>query len=110
MILDPLDEQRVRLIRQELEFRQDHALTPEEVKKYMPGIVFRRTAVIQLTKLNNQNFMLNPELIEMIESTPDTVITLVNGKKILVKETASEVKDFYVRYKMMIYGNSGRNV
>ena len=37
--------------------------------------------MIELTRLNNRKFMLNCDLIESVEETPDTVITLVSGKK-----------------------------
>lgn len=47
--------------------------------------------MIQLTRLNHQTYYLNPLLIETVESTPDTVITLVNGKKLLVKDSTDEV-------------------
>ena len=42
--------------------------------------------MIELTRLNEVKFSLNPELIELIETTPDTVITLTTGKKLIVKE------------------------
>jgi flagellar protein FlbD len=55
--------------------------------------------MIKLTKLNGKPFALNAWLIEQVEETPDTMITLNNGKKIIVKETMGEVillsKDFY---------------
>jgi len=44
------------------------------------------TKIIELTKLNEKKFLLNNDLIEVIEETPDTIITLINGKKIVVKE------------------------
>ena len=42
--------------------------------------------MIELTRLNKKKFILNSELIETIESTPDTVITLRNGKLCIVQE------------------------
>ena len=46
--------------------------------------------MIKLTKFNSDNrkgeFVLNAEVIETIEQTPDTVITLTNGKKLIVEE------------------------
>lgn len=42
--------------------------------------------VIALTRLNGQRFAVNPDLIERAESTPDTVLTLVDGTKFLVLE------------------------
>ena len=54
--------------------------------------------MIVLTRLNGAAFALNPDLIERAESTPDTVVTLVDGKKYVVSETlqeiASLVRDF----------------
>lgn len=47
--------------------------------------------MIQLTRLNDQVFMLNAVHIEQIESLPDTTITLFNGKKIVVKDPQPEV-------------------
>lgn len=47
--------------------------------------------MIRLTRLNNQEITVNSDLIKFIESNPDTVITLLNGDKILVHETAAEV-------------------
>lgn len=48
--------------------------------------------MIKLAKLKSQDeFVLNAELIETIEETPDTVITLTNGKKLIVEESMDEV-------------------
>lgn len=47
--------------------------------------------MIQVTKLNGEVFYVNPYEIEFIEETPDTVISLKTGKKILVAEKAGEV-------------------
>lgn len=55
--------------------------------------------MIELIRLNDTTFLLNPMMIEQVQSYPDTTITLVNGKKIIVKNSESEVKmlcmDFY---------------
>ncbi|WP_066193865.1 MULTISPECIES: flagellar FlbD family protein [Gracilibacillus] len=55
--------------------------------------------MITLTKLNNQRLTINAMYIERVESLPDTTITLVNNKKVFVKESEQEVKqqvtDFY---------------
>ncbi len=55
--------------------------------------------MIRLTKLNRSSFVLNCELIETIESTPDTVISTVNGKKYVVTESIDEVIDKVIQYK-----------
>ena len=61
--------------------------------------------MIELTKLNGLPFVLNCDHIETIEENPDTVITLVNGKKIIVKERRQEVKNLVISYKRDIYVN-----
>ena len=58
--------------------------------------------MIALTKLNNQAFVLNAELIKYVESTPDTMITLVNGERIIVKETSADVVRKVVDYGRML--------
>lgn len=47
--------------------------------------------MIQLTRLNGESFVLNATMIEQIQSFPDTTITLMNGKKIVVRNSESEV-------------------
>jgi flagellar protein FlbD len=49
--------------------------------------------MIKLTKLNREHITLNAIFIERVESTPDTVITLINGKKIIVLESEEEVSN-----------------
>lgn len=48
-------------------------------------------AMIRLTRLHNQSLTLNSDLIKFVEQSPDTLITLVSGEKILVRETVEEV-------------------
>ncbi|WP_313559125.1 flagellar FlbD family protein [Ruminiclostridium cellobioparum] len=55
--------------------------------------------MIRLTKLNRSSFVLNCELIETVESTPDTVISTINGKKYVVLESVDEVIDKVIQYK-----------
>ncbi|HBG22311.1 MAG TPA: flagellar protein FlbD [Peptococcaceae bacterium] len=47
--------------------------------------------MISLTRLNDQEFYVNSDLIESVESTPDTVVTLTTGKRFIVKEDPLEV-------------------
>ena len=49
--------------------------------------------MINVTRLNRSSLVLNCDLIEFIESAPDTVITLTNDRKITVQESAEEVID-----------------
>jgi flagellar protein FlbD len=67
--------------------------------------------LILLTQLNESPVRVNADLIETIESTPDTVITLTNGKKILVRETADEVVARIIAFKQaMLQGGAGKAV
>jgi len=54
--------------------------------------------MIKVTRLNETELVVNTDLIEFVESIPDTIISLTTGKKIMVKETTDEiiekVKDF----------------
>lgn len=59
--------------------------------------------MIHLHKLNGEAFVLNAGLIEVIDTTPNTVVTLTNGKKYVVKESADEVINLTVEYKKDIY-------
>lgn len=58
--------------------------------------------MIRLTRLNQTPFSLNAIYIERIESTPDTVITLVSGKKVHVLESVDEVTDKITAYYQKI--------
>ena len=49
--------------------------------------------MIKLTRLNSEQFALNCDLIERIEESPDTVLTLVDGKHIMVTERLSDIID-----------------
>ncbi|MFI4892874.1 MAG: flagellar FlbD family protein, partial [Phycisphaerales bacterium JB058] len=51
-----------------------------------------------VTRLNGQEFVLNADLIKMIEQRPDTIITLVNGDHIVVKEASREVIERVIEY------------
>lgn len=57
--------------------------------------------MISLRRLNGQEFILNAELIETLEATPDTVITLSNGKKIIVKNGLEEIIRKTIRYRQL---------
>lgn len=59
--------------------------------------------MIQLTRLNHIPLVLNSDLIEHIEVTPDTVITLTTGQIIRVLEDADEVIRRIVEYRRSIY-------
>ena len=60
--------------------------------------------MITVTRLNNRVVVLNAELIKMIESTPDTIITLINGDTIIVREPVEEIVSKAVEYARQVRG------
>ena len=60
--------------------------------------------MVHLTRLNGQPFVLNAEMIQEIEATPDTIVTLNTGQKIMVKEPVDAVRDAVINYKRTILG------
>jgi len=63
--------------------------------------------MIRLTRLNNTPLVLNSDLIEHIDVTPDTVITLTTGQILRVRETAGEVVRRIVAFRREIFGTCG---
>ena len=59
--------------------------------------------MIELTRFNGERFVLNADLIEMVEATPDTVIRLLNGKKLLVKESVEQVVLLALEYARRVH-------
>lgn len=74
------------------------------------GIAFTistgRMCMIKVTRLNQLIFSINQDLIETVEETPDTVITLTNGKKFVVQETMDQINNLVISYKQQILNNS----
>ncbi|HEX7898203.1 MAG TPA: flagellar FlbD family protein [Planctomycetota bacterium] len=58
--------------------------------------------MIRVSRLNGKEFVVNAELIQFVEETPDTVITLLNHEKIVVREKADEVVKRVVEYQKSI--------
>lgn len=58
--------------------------------------------MVEITRLNMKVAIINAELIEMIEETPDTIITMTTGKKFIVKETKEEMVDKIIQYRQKI--------
>mgnify|MGYP001773098185 CR=1 FL=1 len=55
--------------------------------------------MIKVTRLNGQEIVVNADLIEYLESSPDTIIALTTGKKIMVKESVDEVIEKIIEYR-----------
>jgi flagellar protein FlbD len=58
--------------------------------------------VIHVTKLNGLPFLINAELIEQLQQTPDTVIVLTSGTSVVVKETVDQVIKRVMDYRRSI--------
>jgi flagellar protein FlbD len=67
--------------------------------------------MICITKLNGQKLTINCELIQTIEETPDTTITMATGDKYIAVESIDEINQKVIEYKQGLYGftmvNSG---
>ncbi len=55
--------------------------------------------MIDVTKMTGKQITINSDLIETIEETPDTVISLTTGKKIIVKESRQMIKNLVILYR-----------
>jgi flagellar protein FlbD len=66
--------------------------------------------VIVLTRLNGQEFALNPDLIERADVTPDTVITLVDNTKYVVLESLADVTRLIRQYRAAVIAEAQRAV
>lgn len=59
--------------------------------------------MVEVTKLNGSTVLVNAELIESVEETPDTVLSFVTGKKLIVKESRQEIKNLVKLYRKDIF-------
>lgn len=59
--------------------------------------------MINVIRLNGKELTINADLIETIEQTPDTIITLTTGKKLIVSETREDIVEKVVAYKRTIH-------
>lgn len=61
--------------------------------------------VISVTRLDGSEFVINSDLIETLEATPDTVISFAHDKKVVVRETPAEIVERIVRFRRRIYAD-----
>jgi flagellar protein FlbD len=66
--------------------------------------------MITVTRINNLPITINADLIEFIESTPDTIITMTNGKKMIVKDPVNVVIEKVVQYRKRCFLRSNWEV
>jgi len=64
--------------------------------------------MIKVTRLNGEKFYINPDLIEFIEETPDTVVSMTTGRKVIVRESVSDILKHILEYRNMIPRHSTR--
>jgi flagellar protein FlbD len=60
--------------------------------------------MILLTKINDAPIAVNADLIEYIEETPDTIITMTNNDKVVVREGMKQIIDKVIQYRRLISG------
>jgi flagellar protein FlbD len=64
--------------------------------------------MIQLTRLNKERLMVNCDFIKFVEEAPDTVITLIAGEKIVVRESSQEILAKIIEFRRAIAASLGR--
>jgi uncharacterized protein YlzI (FlbEa/FlbD family) len=65
----------------------------------------RGQAMIELTRLNGTPMMLNSDLIKTAEASPDTMLTLIHGEKLIVRESIDEVSKRVLAYRALLLTN-----
>ncbi len=66
--------------------------------------------MIELTRLNGKPLVLNSDLIKTAESSPDTMLTLINGEKLIVREGTAEVVERILAYRARLLANVARRL
>ncbi len=65
----------------------------------------KEKTVILVTRFNGSQFYINAELIQAVEATPDTIISMVNNSKILVKEPPQVIVERVIEYRQKVSGS-----
>ena len=55
--------------------------------------------MIYLTRINGERIVINIDLIELMEETPDTIVTLTTGKKLVVRERVNKIREDIIRFR-----------
>jgi flagellar protein FlbD len=66
--------------------------------------------MIELTRLNGNPIVLNSDLIKTAEASPDTMLTLINGEKLIVRENCAEVTERVIAYRARLLANVARRL
>ncbi|MGE5484285.1 MAG: flagellar FlbD family protein [Ignavibacteriales bacterium] len=59
--------------------------------------------MIKVSRLNGDEMVINADLIESLEATPDTVVVLTNGKRLVVRDSVDEIVRRVIEYKRGIF-------
>ncbi|MCA8922016.1 MAG: flagellar FlbD family protein [Planctomycetes bacterium] len=60
--------------------------------------------MIPVTRLNGKELLLNPDLVQWVEETPDTIVTLVTSEKLVVREPMAELARLVLAYRAAVGG------
>jgi flagellar protein FlbD len=66
--------------------------------------------MIELTRLNSTPILLNSDLIKTAEASPDTMLTLINGEKLIVRESCAEVTERVLAYRARLLAGVARHL
>ncbi len=66
--------------------------------------------MIELTRLNGSSMVLNSDLIKTAEASPDTMLTLINGEKLIVREEPAEVVERVLAYRARLLATVARHL
>lgn len=55
--------------------------------------------MLKLTRLSGEEFLLNPHLLELVETMPDTVVVLTTGRRLVVRESVDSVRMMFMNYQ-----------
>jgi flagellar protein FlbD len=69
-----------------------------------------QAVMIELTRLNGTPMTLNSDLIKTAESSPDTMITLINGEKLIVREPCTEITERVMAYRAKLLAFAARRL
>lgn len=58
--------------------------------------------MIFITRTNGTKLYINPELIQTVESTPDTVVSMLDNKKLIVRDTPQEIAERFIEYRRKV--------
>ena len=66
--------------------------------------------MIELTRLNGNPIILNSDLIKIAEASPDTMLTLINGEKLIVREECAEVVERVLAYRARLLASVAKRL